>query len=273
MRTLAAVTILLFGCSGGSDNPRQDAATGDATQADAPQHDATIDASPGNPEGMVMVSEDVDSDGNESGDATVSIYAGTMFGPPTAQVGGCKIYNDPSETTLSAGVVTVTGTTTALTLTPDGSTPPVEYTSNPEPPDNLFNPGATISISAAGAVVPAFSGSVTAPAKLAGVTLPQTISRSTDTNVTWNAGSAGGAWVWVFGADSAFNAFGLIWCRTTDSGSYAIPAAAVAMFPSQFTFGFTLLVRANESPVTAGAWTINLTAADVAMGDFGAIVP
>jgi hypothetical protein len=259
----------LAACSGGADNP--DAAIGDAIRADAPT-DAAPDTSAGNREGMVIVIESANSDGDSDGDVEVTIYDGSIFGTPMAQVGGCTIYQDPSETTLSAGVVTVTGTKTALTLTPDGSSPPVTYTSVPAPPDDLFDPGDTISISAAGAAVPAFSGTVTAPAKLANVTIPQTISRSTDTNVTWNAGSASVAWVWVFGTNATGDAFGLIWCRTTDSGSYAVPASAVAMFPSQFVVGGAILIRANETPVTAGAWTIRITAADAVAGGFAAIV-
>jgi hypothetical protein len=153
-------------------------------------------------------------------------------------------------------------------MTPDSSTPPVTYTPTPDPPPaNLFTAGATLSIAAVGDTVPTFSGTVTAPAKLAGVVLPTTLSRSADTPVTWTAGSDEGAWVWALGIDPSSGGIGLVWCRTADDGSYSIPAAAVAMLPSNFTLGLAILWRVNDTAVDAGGYTIQLTAADAAGSD------
>lgn len=247
------------GGGGGGGGGMIDASTqSDSTMADA----APPDGPTGPRQGIVIVSE-ADLLGETDASADVVLANGRLFGTPATTVGDCDVYlAEPDEVSHSAGVISITGTTEPLTLTPDGSTPPVNYGAMPDPlPTDLFATGATLTFSAAGGEVPAFSGTVTAPGPIAGAAFPATVSRSTASTVTWTAGTAEGAWVWLLGFDEMGGGEALLFCRTADDGSFDIPPAAVAMFPAAYTVGLTLLWRVNDTEVTAGVWDVALTAA------------
>src|SRR5258705_8882731 len=143
------------------------------------------------------------------------------------------------------------------------ATPPVTY-SDGNPPNDLFTPGATLTISAAGeaAGVPAFTGDVITPGPLANVTFPASISRgATPTIVTYTAGTSDEVWGWVL-ALGAGGGTDLVFCRTTDTGSFTFPAAALGMIPAADAQGLMILWRTNANSVTAGSMSIALTAGD-----------
>ena len=99
------------------------------------------------------------------------------------------------------------------------------------------------------------------------------VSRSQSTPVTWTAGTAESMWVWVLGLDPSSGEASIVWCRTTDSGSFSIPAAAVALLPAAQTLGLVVTWRVNDTPVVAGSYAIELTAAAAVGSDALVIVP
>jgi hypothetical protein len=217
---------------------------------------------------MVILGELRGADDEITAAATFS--DGPLFGDPMTSAGGCDYYIAPSEAGVSAGTVTITGTLAGLTLLPS-STPPINYMpANPLPAD-LFEAGATLSISAAGATVPAFSGTVEAPAVIGSPILPASLSRANGPTITWNAGQADEMWLWILPIIG--NTTHLVWCRMPDNGSYTVSAPAMALIPAAASNGLVFLFRANATPVTAGNWTVSLTATDAFGSDVIAIGP
>jgi len=269
MRTLTLLLLLVAACGG------DDASTADApVSPDAPgQPDAGApDASAVPREGIVILGEQV-TNGNASAAAGVTLSDGPLFGGPTGSSGGCNVYLGVTDNGLSAGDITVTGTTVPLTLSPDGTTPPVNYSSTPSPPDDLLTPGATLTITAAGAAdVGAFSGTVVAPDPLAGVTLPTEVSLTNATTVTWTAGTADEMWAWVLGIGGGANS-DVVWCRMPDNGTFTFPSAALGMLPAADTMALVVLWRTNATPVTAGGMHVALTAADASGAGPLAVTP
>lgn len=252
MKQLAGVLVaaVIAACGGGDD-----ADSPDAPPADDP--DAALDAAPIERDGIVIVSEQIQGDGSTT-NVQVTMSEGALFGGANATAGDCAFYPQADDTGVSAGVITVTGTTAPITATPGGAPPAVSYDAG-ELPDDLFEDGATLTITAAGADVPAFTGSVVAPAALAGVALPTEVSRAAPPTITWTAGAADEMWIWMLGLGGGGHPR-LLWCRVPDSGSYAVPADAVALLPTAVTQGIVVLWRTGATPVTAGAWTVELVA-------------
>ena len=227
-------------------------------QPDTPPADAAVDADTRAREGIVILAEIRGAD--EDVTAAAILADGPVFGTPIASGGGCDVYADPEETGFSAGNISITGTTEAITLEPSTTTP-VEYRPADPLPDDLFAPGATLTVAAAGATVPAFNATVTAPALLENPVVPATISRATPPSITWTAGTADEMWIWIL--PLVGNGSNVIWCRAPDNGSFALTTAITALIPAQATAGFVFLWRTNTTEATAGNWTVDVTAGDV----------
>jgi hypothetical protein len=170
MKKLFAL-LLLAACG---DDPATKVDAG--AQPDTLPADAAVDADTRVREGIVVLAEIRGADENTT--ASAILADGPVFGTPIASAGGCDVYADPDETGVSAGNISITGTTEPITLAPNTATP-VEYDPVAALPDDLFTPGATLTVAAAGATVPAFNATVTAPALLENPVVPATISRAT----------------------------------------------------------------------------------------------
>jgi hypothetical protein len=256
MRNYALLSMWLFTACGDDGGSMFDAAdTIDADTTDAPQPDAPrTDRA-----GIVIVNEVTDDMGNLEANAAATLYDGPLFGGPVASAGGCDQLLDLSDGPVSAGTIAITGTLEPVDLVYDTSA--MEYDTAAPPPADLFDADATITFAAAGDTIPAFGGTVTAPAALENVTLPTTISRAAPPIITWTAGTGDESWTWILAIDTNGGAFQLLFCRHTDNGSFEIPAAALALIPNNFNAASVIAWRTNATPVTAGDWTIHLTAA------------
>lgn len=226
-------------------------------QPDTPPADAAIDADTRARDGLVILAEIRGADEDVTADAILA--DGPVFGTPIASAGGCDVYEDPGETGFSAGNISITGTTEAITLVPNTATP-VDYDPVATLPADLFAPGATLTVAAAGATVPAFNATVTAPAVLENTVVPATISRATPPSITWTAGTADEMWIWII--PFVGNGETVIWCRAPDNGSFALTTAITGLVPAQATSGLVILWRTNTTEVTAGNWTVDVTAGD-----------
>jgi hypothetical protein len=240
-------TSLLFAFAGCSSN--QLAKTGAAALHDAPvihdtaqpdaARDALTDASTANTAQVAMI---------EAG-ATVSVAAavvdGGIYGLIARTDGPCTLYHEQlQQASLSAGTITVSGTTTGYTLTPSGTVPTVDYETSPTPTSPLFTTGATLSITAAGGDFPAFSGSVTAPAVLEGFTTPTTVSRAGYT-ATWTAGTGPKIWIFFFGASTSSE--DIVICRVDDTGSFTVPSSTFSMLSATDTMFGLGIARVSET--------------------------
>src|SRR5687767_220187 len=135
------------------------AACGDPqTKADASvtQHDAAVipdapkqpDAPPGpQSDGFIVLAEQIE-EGNANSDIDAVFANDAPFGPVLASDGACTSHNAPPEEGYSAGALTITGATTALTMSPSGTAPMVSYINDQTEPLDVFAPGATISVQA-----------------------------------------------------------------------------------------------------------------------------
>lgn len=220
-------------------------ATADAPlHADA-GHDAALDAfvpqdAPAHRQGQVAIAKGTGPSGPLTS-VSATFVEGSIYGMTVATDGPCTLYQAAPSSQFSAGVITVTGTTTAFTLTPSGG----HYTVAPTPPTNLFTDGATITVHADGAAeFPTFSGTVTAPTAIAGFTPPSTISRAGYT-ATWTAGAGPKIWVLLVGVHGSASD-GII-CRVNDTGSFALPASTFALLPAIDTSGAIAIARVSEN--------------------------
>lgn len=231
------------------------AACGDDSSAtvDAPTPiDAAVDAKPDSPppsaNGMLSVVETL-SGGNADSDVDVMFTSGPVWGTMVGSDGSCVAYEDPPMEGLSAGIVTITGTTSPITATPTGAAPNVTYDTTT--PANLFDPGATISVQAAGgADVGAFTASAVAPASVTGFTPPATLNRTNGTTLTWTAGSGPKMLVAFFGFSTQH--IRVVLCRVNDTGSYTLSASNLALMPAASTTNngaFLSLGRLAETTV------------------------
>jgi plastocyanin len=228
-----------------------------ATQHDAPHADAhhDIDAPPPPRQGQITFSEsNITGQAPDSG-VEAAITDGPAMGNPTATDGPCAIYslagNGPTK--HSAGVITVTGTTVGLTLTPAVDN---NYDTTPTPPADLFATGATIHVAAAGGEFNAFAGDVTAPGPVAGFTPPASISVSAGTTLTWTAATSSVMQLVVLAGNQ--QAFGLAFCRVPDNGSFTVPPSTLAFLPANPTTGGVILGRTNETVLNTGGGAVTL---------------
>src|SRR5262245_40741078 len=244
MTCLALVAIMLAACSGDSGGPVADAAIADAPElvdgdlADADRTDADLtdadltDADPSDADvapdasglthGAVTISETTDTVGMNSGGVAV-FKDEPLFGYPLASAGGCDLHYTPTGSVMSAGTVSVSGTSVPVTFTPSGAPPDVTYTRTPDPtPDDLYTPGDTITATAPVADFPAFTISATAPGALSGFTPGTSFSRSTPIPLSWTAGSGDTMIVQFVTFDSSFTNNRYLVCMTPDDGSFTI---------------------------------------------------
>ena len=249
MKLALALALFAVGC--GDDGTT----TVDAAPSATKVADAAIDGAPAGKEGQVFIAEAHDP--IEIATAFAMMFDGPLISP-TATADECLTMPNTPGSSLSAGSITVAGTTTPLTLAQDA--PGDVYTPAVEPPSDLFAAGATLTAAATGGVVPAFSGSVVAPAPLANVAFPASLSRAAPATVTWTAGS--GSTVWIF-VNSATTTEGALLCRTTDDGTFTLTPAALALLPAALTQVTIVAYRINETTTTAGAWTIYVRAVDL----------
>jgi hypothetical protein len=129
----------------------------------------------------------------------------------------------------SAGPITVTGLRVPLSFEPG----PFGYSPTPQPPNDLFAPGATLVVSAPGDVTPAFSATVTAPSPLEAPFQNVTLVDGVDTTITWTAGDGGPRSIqlmFVVGWHGA-PAEALLVCETDDDGSHTIPGSLISSLP------------------------------------------
>jgi hypothetical protein len=253
----ASILIVLATACSNPDNPEQVDAP---IAADAAVDSKAIDAPSAARHGFVTLAETNFVGG--SPDSSLDIMFGeapSPYGTPVAVDGPCTSYSIQGSPPpmRSAGTLTVTGTTTALTASPTGVAPSVHYQTTPALPTDLFAPAATISLTAAGSPdFAGFSGTVTAPAALAGFTPPATMSRAGST-VTWTAGTATMMYVVVIGGDNTN--VGIVFCRVPDTGSYTIAASSFALLPAG-TMGSLVLGRANQTAITTTSGDVTLEA-------------
>jgi hypothetical protein len=265
MRIVLAMCVVA--ACGSPTNPLIDAPV---AHNDGPDHlpDApSVDAPPlTGRSGLVSLAE---SPGDSNAGATFAI--GDVLGAAVGTDGPCTVTMNPAQDGLSAGAIAVTGTTTALTLTPTGTAPSVNYDTMPAAPTDLFTAGATISISAAGGPdFPAFNTTVTAPATLAGFTPPTALSRAGYT-AHWTAGTES-IWVIMIATDQGFANLTYTICRVPDTGTFAIPASTFALIPAGSTQSAIGVGRVSSSDVvtTAGHVTVaavsNITSELIPLG-------
>jgi hypothetical protein len=168
-----------------------------------------------------------------------------VFGISLGSFGACEASYQAPTAGYSAGTISVTGTNTALSLSPNGLAPSAYYTATPTPTYPLFDPATTIALSAPGTTdFGAFSATATGPAPVLGVTPPTSVSRSGYT-ATWTAGSGPGFWVELVGFVGTSSA-NTLRCRVSDTGSFTVPPEAFALMPSADDHVGVLLTRVDE---------------------------
>lgn len=131
----------------------------------------------------------------------------------------------------SAGPITVTGTTRTLRFVPGE----FGYVLEGDATEDLFRPGATITVSAPGAAAPAFAVELTAPPPLDRPFETFELSDNEDLVVTWPAPPAGRGrfeLAFVVGWHGApYEA--MLFCETDDDGSLTVPGGLIAALPRQ----------------------------------------
>jgi hypothetical protein len=243
----------------------------DPNRVDAPKAiDAAIDAKDidaARPlQGQVVLSESTITGQAPSSNVSTTFADGSPMGMVLGTDGPCSsLAVSGGPVGHSAGVITVTGTTVGLTLTP--STGTVHYTTTPTPPPaDLFAVHATLHFAGAGSPdFGAFAGDVVVPTTVAGFTPPTTMSKQGHT-LTWTADSSVTVMQIVLFATSG--SVGLVFCRVPDNGSFTIPASTFALFPAGATGGGVLLARTNETVLTSASGTVALQAVE-ATGSMG----
>jgi hypothetical protein len=161
----------------------------------------------------------------------------------------------------SAGPITVTGLRAPLTFEPGT----FGYTPTPAPPEDLFAPGATLTISAPGDVTPAFSTTVTAPAPLEAPFQNLTLVDGVDTTVTWTAGDGGPRSIQLMLVVGWHGAppEALLVCETADDGAHTLPGSLISQLPrasSGLEQHNSWILRFDRSIVAAPAGPIEIVA-------------
>ncbi|HUQ06539.1 MAG TPA: hypothetical protein VM261_28745 [Kofleriaceae bacterium] len=172
---------------------------------------------------------------------------------PACSNGVCTAANTctPFAQNASAGRITVGGLRAPLAFAPGA----FGYVPEPAPSDDLFDPGAAITVSAPGDVTPAFSVSLTAPAPLAAPFQNLTLRDGDDATITWTPAGGGARSIQValvvgwHGAPPE----AMMICETDDDGSLTIPGALVSALP-----------RASSSLESHPSWILRFDRAVVA---------
>ena len=188
--------------------------------------------------------------------------------PPIQTVGACDVINVSADSAggpfgYDAGSISVMGTSRPVTLTPNaGGSGSVTYTSNlSEDNQDIYNPNASITISAAGgADIPAFNGTITSHGEHEMTSPAPDASVSGDTNIAWSPAQSGNdVLVSVVPLNAVFSPIdgpGLSCAVPSDSGSFTIPAAAMDALQGP-RLAITVIKVVNQS-VQAGSNTVVL---------------
>lgn len=261
MKRFLAVALLVGACGDDGGTTIDAAVTPDSSSPDA-----SVDAPPAvAKEGQVFVAE---AHGNVESSIAVAMFVGGPLYVATGSADGCDAIADMPASSLAAGSITVTGTTSDVTLAQDMADDP--YTPTAPTPTDLFAAGATLTVTATGGVVPAFTGDVVAPQPLADVVFPDSISRAAPAMITWTAGSGDTMWFLVASANATP---GGMLCKAPDNGSFTLTTDAIGLLPAALTQLTIVAYRMNEAPVTAGAWTVYVRAADAVLANTTPIGP
>lgn len=266
MNRLLVVALLVGACGDDGGVTIDAAVTPDSASPDA-SVDASVDAPPVAKEGQIFLGE-----ARSTTNSTPVVSGMFMNGPvyvTLASADGCDAIDDMPASSLAAGSITVTGTTSDVTLAQQNG-PNSPYYSNSATPADLFAAGATLTVTTTGAIVPAFTGDVVAPQPLADVVFPDSISRAAPATFTWTAGTSDTMWFLVASADATP---GGMLCTAPDNGSFTLTTDAIALLPPAVTQLTIVAYRMNEVPVTAGAWTVYVRAADGVLAETTTLGP
>lgn len=250
MRNLVWLVGLLVACSGGGGD-------------DAGGDDAGSNGPPPPNNGYVAITSTSAMSGTMPivfGTASASFYVNQATGTCTEQVfGACTTFTCPATVPTpiyaSAGTISVTGLSQAITLTPQADKTYMPF-SQMQP---LFTGGEMITVSGTGAEAPAFSIGVTAPSR-ASITSPAppptngslTINRAQDFSVMWTGGGAGKLYVYFAGPSGSGASVSCGY--DASAGSATVPAAALSVLPPGMgSFGASRLFYKS---VDIGDWRI-----------------
>lgn len=195
------------------------------------------------------------ADASATANCTGTVSGSCCFTPPgTASDAG--VADGGSVSLVSAGTITVDDGTTAIAALNPGTNEGygIASTNNPSV---KWQPGDTLSFSAAGATVQSFKGSVVAVQDFAGVTpalsytTPSTVPIKSDFVVTWTAGNGSTVRLFVDALKGTAQQ-GAITCDAPDSaGSVTVPAALLGHLATGDT-GVATLTRGTTSTVKGG---------------------
>ena len=227
------------------------------------------------PEAQVQAREGIITVVHARGRAGIGANARATFsdadtwGIAVGHDGPCTLYRGGHGGGMSAGTITITGTTAPIMLHPDGASGHVYYQHAGDVPEPPFVEGATITATASGGPdVPAFSASVSAPAELRGYAGPKTVSRA-GTEVTWTAGSGSGIEITLGGLDDRAAGGWIVRCRVPDTGHFTIPAATFARIPPSVRRVFVIVDRVAETVQMVGGTRVVVGAvSSVVSGEF-----
>jgi hypothetical protein len=148
---------------------------------------------------------------------------------PACSDGLCTATNTctPWPVDASADTITVTGLRRPLAFRP-GS---FGYVAEPAPPDQLFDPGSTIRVSAPGAVTPAFSATVVGTAQLAAPFQNLTLVDGKDQPIRWTAANDATIQVSLVVGWHGAPYEAMLQCETADDGELVIPGALISRLP------------------------------------------
>lgn len=148
---------------------------------------------------------------------------------PACTDGLCTAANTctPWPANASAGTLTVTGLRAPLTFRPSD----FGYVAEPPPPDPLFDPGATIRVSAPGDATPAFTASVIGSAPLAAPFQNLTLVDGRDQPIRWTAANDATIQIALVVGWHGAPYEAMLLCETADDGEHVIPGALIAKLP------------------------------------------
>ena len=176
----------------------------------------------------------------------------SLWGTEIGRDGPCTLYRRVPTVGLSAGTITITGTSRAITLDPARVEQGIMYRPVGPLPDPAFGEGASITVTTNGAPdLPAFTASVTAPQALAGYTAPKALSR-TGYTATWTAGSAPEIMIIVGALDLRAKAGVVAACRVQDAGTFTVPASTFALIPTSLDQAIVMVARFAETVQLVG---------------------
>jgi hypothetical protein len=194
-----------------------------------------------------------------------------FLGKRLSAAGGCTLYAAGFEEGGSAGDITVTTKKQTIVADPHGTSPDVDYGDTAVPTYPLAS--GSVSYSAAGgAQVGTFSGSVESPKAVTGFTAPTTLNRKKALDLTWTSASSSDKIAIVIfvsdEVDGSVSSEDMLVCDTTDTGSYTVAAAALALIPASFNNAEIAIDRYAEKKVkdSTGAYDVTLRINKVSEG-------